>query len=69
MTTKEDPYGIMGLEVEASDEDLAKAIELRDLWNSNEETMGEMAAYGVACAELGIGIDDGWSLLALIAED
>lgn len=38
--------------------------ELNALWNELEKEMGEMAAYHVACEQLGVDPDDGWSLLA-----
>lgn len=38
--------------------------ELTELWADNEEHMGEMAAYFVACEQLEIDPDDGWNLMA-----
>lgn len=48
---------------------IEKAQELSDLWEENEECMGEMAAYHVACEQLGIDPDDGWNLLAMLGSD
>lgn len=42
----------------------AKAQQLLELWEMNEETMGEQAAYQVACEQLGIDPDDGYAMLA-----
>ena len=41
-----------------------KAHELLETWSDNEETMGEQAAYCVACEMLGISEDHGYDLLA-----
>lgn len=40
-----------------------KALKKKML-SENEQHMGEMAAYHVACEQLGIDPDDGWELLA-----
>lgn len=40
------------------------ANELSALWIENQESMGEMAAYLVACEQLQIDPDDGWDFLA-----
>ena len=48
--------------------DVAKAKELAAAWAENEQHMGEQAAYLVSCDELGIDPDDGYELLALIAD-
>lgn len=48
---------------------LALARELSELWDDNEEMMGEMAAYNVSCEQLGIDPDEGWDLLALLEEE
>jgi len=47
---------------------LSKAQQLSDLWDDNEESMGEMAAYHAACEQLNIDSDDGWQLLYELAE-
>lgn len=47
---------------------LELARELHDLWNANEECMGEQAAYHAACEQLGIDPDEGYGLLALLDE-
>jgi len=52
-----------------SNKELEKARELSRLWDENEEHMGEMAAFSVACEQLGIDEDDGWELLALLDGD
>ena len=39
------------------------AEELSQLWNDNEEHMGEQAAYHVACEQLDIDPDYGYELL------
>ena len=39
------------------------AKELLELWQHNEKTMGEMAAYSVACEEMGISEEKGWDML------
>ena len=39
------------------------AQELLELWSDNEETMGEQAAYQVACEMLDIDPDHGYELL------
>lgn len=44
------------------------AEELSSLVFELEETMGEQAAYAAACEQLGIGYEDGYTLLALLAE-
>ena len=41
-----------------------KAHELLETWSDNEETMGEQAAYQVACEMLNIDPDHGYELLA-----
>jgi len=51
-----------------SNKTLKKAQELSDAWDKNEETMGEQAAYHVACEQLNIDSDDGWQLLYELAE-
>jgi len=43
---------------------VTEAQELLDLWEENEKSMGEMAAYHVACEMLDIDLDDGWDILA-----
>ncbi|MHC1572183.1 MAG: hypothetical protein ACXQTL_05485 [Methanosarcinales archaeon] len=43
-----------------------KAKELKKVWEENEESMAEMAAYHVACEQLEIDPDDGWELLAFL---
>lgn len=48
-------------------EDLAEAF--ADMLESNEEVMGEMAAFAITCEMFGIDEDDGYSLLAELAED
>ena len=45
-----------------------KAYELNTLWCELEDTMGEQAAYNVACSQLGIDPDDGYDLLATHSE-
>lgn len=45
------------------------ARQLSELWQENEEEMGEMAAYEVACEQLGIDSDDGWDLLAEFSDE
>jgi hypothetical protein len=50
-------------------ERVALAEQLNEMWCDNEEVMGEMAAYSVACSQLGIDEDEGWDLLALIGEE
>lgn len=45
------------------------ARQLADQWNENEDSMGEMAAYHVACEQLGIDPDDGWGLLAELQDE
>ncbi len=52
-----------------SDKEKSKGQELLDLWNELEEGMGEMAAYDIACQQLGIDPDDGWGLLAEVSEE
>jgi hypothetical protein len=47
--------------------DLALARALNDAISENEETMGEGAAYLVACDQCGVDPDDGWYLLADLA--
>lgn len=42
----------------------SKGQELLQAWEDNEETMGEMAAYHVACEQLDIDPDTGWEMLA-----
>ena len=44
------------------------AKELNELWQENEKSMGEMAAYQVSCEQLEIDPDDGWEYLALIGD-
>ena len=46
---------------------VALARRLSNAWDENEETMGEQAAYLVACEELQIDPDEGYSLLALLS--
>lgn len=46
--------------------DLNLARELSDLWDENEKSMGEQAAYSVSCDILGISTDEGYELLALL---
>lgn len=45
-------------------ERLDLAQELSELWSLNEDSMGEMAAFCVACNQLGIDEDEGWELMA-----
>ena len=45
------------------------AKELRKAWEENESDMGEMAAYHVACEQVGIDPDDGWDFLAMLSEE
>lgn len=42
------------------------AQEIHDLWNENEKTMGEMAAFSVSCEMLGLTYEEG---LDIIHED
>ena len=42
--------------------------ELADLWDDYCESMGEGAAYYVACEQLNIHPDAGWDLLARVAK-
>lgn len=45
------------------------AEDLNEQWSINEETMGEMAAYHVACEMLDIDPDEGYELLAKYCSD
>jgi hypothetical protein len=45
------------------EERLKLAKKLADLWDDLELTMGEMAAYAVACEQLNISQEKGWKLL------
>lgn len=38
--------------------------EILDLWDDNEETMGEQAALAVACDMLGIELEDAYDIMA-----
>jgi hypothetical protein len=48
---------------------LELARQLQEAWDDNEEHMGEQAAYHVSCEQLGIDPDDGYELLAELAEE
>ncbi len=48
---------------------LELAQELSDLWDENEEHMGEQAAYHVACEQLDIDPDEGYELLELLSDE
>jgi hypothetical protein len=47
---------------------LKKAQELSNLWTDLEDSMGEMAAFHVACEQMNIDPDDGWQLIFSLAE-
>lgn len=49
--------------------ELDLAQELSELWDDNEDTMGEQAAFSVACEQLGISEDRGYELLALLGTE
>lgn len=42
---------------------------LAETWEENENEMAEMAAYYVACEQLGIDQDYGWELLSCISDE
>lgn len=44
------------------------AKEFSEVLSDNEESMGEGAAYLVTCEQLGVDPNDGWGLLASLAE-
>ena len=43
---------------------LPTAKEIMELWDDNEEHMGEMAAFSVTCDMLGIDEETAYSILA-----
>jgi hypothetical protein len=45
---------------------LRLANELQELWDDNEEHMGEQAAYQISCEQLGIDPDEGYDLLHML---
>jgi hypothetical protein len=51
------------------EDQISLAKELATLWDSYEEENGEQASYLLACSELGIDPNDGYELLALIADN
>lgn len=51
------------------DKDVERARELSQLWDDNEKTMGEWAAFNVACEQMGIEEEEGWELLSLLPDD
>ena len=44
------------------------AHQLMELWDMNEEHMGEMAAFSVSCEQLAIDEETGWELIALLPD-
>lgn len=49
--------------------EIDRARDFSELVDSNEEHMGEMAAFYVACEQFQIDEEEGWELLSLIALD
>lgn len=50
-------------------ENMISKSEFMAQWETNEETMGEMAAFSVACEQLNIDEDLAWDLVAVGDDD